>query len=91
MKGIWKHRRTKSNYYKHLCTAINPTQITDNFNKSYKKSISITILENRKKGKAGVMLFGTTKRLAKNERNLEISYNKVVLNKTTRISIWVQR
>ena len=41
------------------------------------------LILNIKKGKTEVMLFGTAKRLAKNERNFEIFYNNVVLNQTT--------
>ena len=40
------------------------------------------LILNTKKGKTEVMLFGTAKRLAKNERNLEVLYNNVVLNQT---------
>ena len=66
---------------KDFCVIKN--RLNQNMDYIYEYYIYYELILNTKKGKTEVMLFGTAKRLAKNERNLEISYNNVVLNQTT--------
>ena len=57
-------------------------RVNETMNYIYEYLSENELILNTKKGKTEVMLFGTAKRLAKNERNLEVLYNNVVLNQT---------
>ena len=58
-------------------------RLNENMNYIYECLSENELILNTKKGKTEVMIFGTAKRLANNERNLEVLYNNVVLNPTT--------
>ena len=66
---------------KDFCVIEN--RLNQNMNYIYEYLSENELILNTKKGKTEVMLFGTAKRLAKNERNLEILCNNVMLNQTT--------